>query len=151
MIGAKTIMAEIVSARERGKYMSIMGPMIGVATVFGPLLGGYLTEHISWHWIFYINVPVGIISLVITGIALKLPANHSRPKVDVAGAAIMAAAVASLVLMLDWGGRRYDWNSPVILGLIAAVVVLTPLFLWVESRASEPILPLRLFKDEVFR
>lgn len=151
MIGAQTIMAEIVSARERGKYMSIMGPMIGVATVLGPLLGGYLTEHASWRWIFYINVPIGLGALIVTTATLKLPRPRIKPRVDYMGATFMAGAVACLILLLTWGGRKYDWTSPTIIALTLGFVVLAPLWLWVETRAEEPILPLRLFKDEVFR
>ncbi|HET7304499.1 MAG TPA: MDR family MFS transporter [Segeticoccus sp.] len=151
MIGAQTIMAEIVSPRERGKYMSVMGPMIGVATVLGPLLGGYLTQHVTWRWIFYINVPIGIAALIVTGRTLKLPKPEHQRQVDYAGAALMAAAVACLMLVLTWGGRRYDWTSPTILALCAGVAVLFPLWMYAETRAAEPILPLRLFRDDVFR
>src|SRR5699024_1379800 len=151
MIGAQTIMAEIVSARERGKYMSIMGPMIGVATVLGPLLGGYLTEHASWRWIFYINVPIGLGALIVTTATLKLPRPRIKPRVDYMGATFMAGAVACLILVLTWGGRKYDWTSPTIIALMLGFVVLASLVLWVEARAEEPILPLRLFKDDVLR
>jgi EmrB/QacA subfamily drug resistance transporter len=151
MIGAQTIIAEIVTPRERGKYMSVMGPMIGVATVLGPLLGGYLTEAVSWRWIFYINVPIGIGAMIVTGVVLKLPMQRRRPQVDYLGAMFMAGAVACLVLLLSWGGRRYGWLSPTIIGLAVGVLVLTPLFLWAERRAAEPVLPLRLFHDDVFR
>lgn len=151
MIGAQTIMAEIVSARERGKYMSVMGPMIGVATVLGPLLGGYLTEHVSWRWIFYINIPIGIGALIVTGLTLKLPHPQSQRRVDYLGATFMTGAVVCLVLLLTWGGREHDWLSPTIIGLGIGAVVLTPLWLWAESRAAEPIMPLHLFKDDVFR
>ncbi|MGH3424958.1 MAG: MDR family MFS transporter, partial [Nocardioidaceae bacterium] len=151
MIGAQTIMAEIVTARERGKYMSIMGPMIGLSTVFGPLLGGYLTQHATWRWIFYINVPLGIAAMIVTAFALKLPKVERRPKIDYAGAVLMAGAVGCLMLVLTWGGRQYDWTSPTILLLAFGVLVLAPLWLFVESRAEEPILPLRLFRDEIFR
>ncbi|MGH3098175.1 MAG: MFS transporter [Streptosporangiales bacterium] len=152
MIGAQTIMADIVSARERGKYMSVMGPMIGVATVLGPLLGGFLTQHVSWRWIFYINVPVGIAAFVVTAAVLKLSKpQHQKTKVDYKGAAFMALGVAALVLMLNWGGTRYDWVSLPIFALIAGAVVFIPLWLLVERRAEQPILPLRLFRDGVFR
>lgn len=151
MIGAQTIMAEIVSARERGKYMAVMGPMIGVATVLGPLLGGYLTDSISWRWIFYINVPIGAAALIVTALTLKLPTPQVKRKVDYLGAVLMSGAVVSLILALSWGGRRYDWNDPLIIALIAGVLVLTPLWLWAETKAEEPILPLRLFRDDVFR
>jgi EmrB/QacA subfamily drug resistance transporter len=151
LVGAQTIMAEIVSARERGKYMSVMGPMIGLATVLGPLLGGVLTEYASWRWIFYINVPIGAAALIVTGRALKLPRPQARGRTDVAGAALMGAAATCLILALTWGGRRYGWTSATILGLLGALAVLVPAFIRAERRAAEPVLPLRLFKDDVFR
>jgi EmrB/QacA subfamily drug resistance transporter len=151
LVGAQTIIAEIVSARERGKYMSIMGPMIGVATVLGPLLGGYLTQHATWRWIFYINVPIAAAAVIVTTRTLKLPRPQSKRRTDLAGTALMAAAVTSLILALTWGGRRYAWTSAIIIGLLAAFIILVPLFLRAERRAEEPILPLRLFRDDVFR
>lgn len=151
MIGAQTIMAEIVSARERGKYMSVMGPMIGVATVLGPLLGGYLTQHVSWRWIFYINVPIGIAAFLVTAFALHLPKVKHRASIDYWGVLLMSGTVTCLVLLLNWGGTKYDWLSPTILSLGAGVIVLLPLWLFAESRAKEPLLPLRLFRDGVFR
>ncbi|GAB3559798.1 MDR family MFS transporter [Spelaeicoccus albus] len=151
MIGAQTIMAAIVNPRERAKYMSVMGPMIGVATVLGPLLGGYLTQHVNWRWIFYINVPIGAAALIVTAITLKLPREATSKKVDYWGSLFMAAAITCLMLMLTWGGRRYDWTSPTILWLIAGAVVFTPVWLWIEHKTSEPILPLHLFRDPVFK
>ncbi|MGH3414790.1 MAG: MDR family MFS transporter [Marmoricola sp.] len=151
MVGAQTIMGEIVSARERGKYMSVMGPMIGVATVLGPLLGGYLTEHASWRWIFYINIPVGIAAVVVTGLTLKLPHPQVRQKVDLLGATLMAAMVGCLILVLTWGGRTYAWSSPVIIALSVGFVALVPAWLYAEHRAESPVMPIRLFRDDVFR
>ena len=151
LIGAQTIMADIVSARERGKYMAVMGPMIGVATVLGPLVGGYLTEHATWRWIFYINVPIGIAAAIVTTLTLKLPKPQVKKKVDFLGALLMAGGIACAVLALTWGGREHAWDSPTILGLIAGAVILVPAWLVAETRAEEPILPLRLFRDEVFR
>lgn len=151
MVGAQTIMAEIVSARERGKYMSIMGPMIGVGVVFGPLLGGYLTQHASWRWIFYINVPLGLLALLIVAVMLRLPRAGRKPHVDYAGAAVLTAAVTCLVLILTWGGTSYDWASWTIGGLAVAVVALAGLWILAERRAADPVLPLHLFRDSVFR
>ncbi|HET7356839.1 MAG TPA: MDR family MFS transporter [Nocardioidaceae bacterium] len=151
LVGAQTIIGEIVSARERGKYMSIMGPMIGVATVLGPLLGGYLTQHASWRWIFYINVPIGIAALVVTGLTLKLPRPQVRQRADYLGSAVIAAAVSCLILVLTWGGRTYAWTSPMVLALSAVFVLLVPVFVYVERRAQAPVMPLRLFRDDIFR
>src|SRR5699024_6088132 len=130
---------------------SIMGPMIGVATVLGPLLGGYLTQHVSWRWIFYINVPIGAAALIITAVALHLPKVRHKASIDYWGIMLMAGTVTCLVLLLNWGGTKHDWLSPTILGLCAGVIVLLPLWLFVESRTKEPLLPLRLFRDGVFR
>lgn len=151
LIGAQTIIAELVTARERGKYMSVMGPMIGLATVLGPLLGGYLTEYASWRWIFYINVPIGIGAFAVTSVMLKMPRVRRESHVDYAGAVLMAATVTCLVLLLNWGGRKYDWASPTMLALMIGVAILLPLWLYAERRAEEPILPLHLFRDGVFR
>jgi EmrB/QacA subfamily drug resistance transporter len=152
MIGAQTIIAEIVSARERGKYMSVMGPMIGVATVLGPLLGGFLTTSVSWRWIFYINVPIGIAALIVTGVVLKLPGTgRTKSRVDYLGTLTIGGAAAALVLLLTWGGRAYAWGSPVIIGLIIATAVLAVAFPVVERHATEPIMPLRLFRDNAFK
>ena len=151
MIGAQSIMAEVVSARHRGRYMSVMMPMIGVATVLGPLLGGYLTQHATWRWIFYINIPIGIAAFAVTSIVLKLPRREVKPRIDLAGAAFLAGAVACLVLLLNWGGSRYGWTSLTVIGLGLGVLVLIPLWIAAERRAPEPVLPLHLFRDEVFR
>jgi EmrB/QacA subfamily drug resistance transporter len=151
MIGAQTIIAEIVSARERGKYMSVMGPMIGVATVLGPLLGGFLTTAVSWRWIFYINVPIGIAAMIVTAVVLKLPRARRKPRVDYWGTVTIGGAAATLVLLLTWGGRQYAWDSGVIIGLIIATAVLAAGFVLAERRAVEPIIPLRLFRDNPFR
>ncbi len=151
MVGAQMIMAEIVSARERTKYMSIMGPMIGLATVLGPLLGGFLTEHITWRWIFYINVPIGIAALIVVGLTLKLPHTARTPNVDYLGSAFMIAAIGCLMLVLTWGGRLYGWTSPLILGLAAGFVIMAVCWIYAERHAVEPILPPRLFRDPLFR
>lgn len=152
MIGAQTIMSSIVTARERGKYMSVMGPMIGLATVLGPLLGGFLTQHVNWRWIFYINIPIGAAALIITSIVLHLPPLPERKiRVDFTGALLMAGGVTALMLVLTWGGRTFSWASGTIIGLSAAVLVLGVSWIFVERRAAEPILPLHLFRDGVFR
>jgi MFS family permease len=131
--------------------MSVMGPMIGVATVLGPLLGGFLTTSISWRWIFYINVPIGIAALIVTGVVLKLPRQHHKSHVDYWGTLTLGGAAACLVLLLTWGGRQFAWGSPVIIGLIVGTAILAAGFILAERRATEPIMPLRLFRDNAFR
>src|SRR5699024_5119492 len=107
--------------------------------------------HVSWRWIFYINVPIGAAALIITAVALHLPKVQHKASIDYWGIMLMAGTVTCLVLLLNWGGTKHDWLSPTILGLCAGVIVLLPLWLWVESRTKEPLLQLRLFRDGVLR
>jgi EmrB/QacA subfamily drug resistance transporter len=143
---AQAIIADVVSPRERGRYQGYFGAVFGMATVIGPLLGGFFTDNLSWRWVFYVNVPVGIIALLVT--SATLPANSRRRHVtiDWAGTALLSAAITALVLLTTWGGSEYDWLSPPILGLGAGVLVLVAGLIYVERRAAEPALPLRLFR-----
>ena len=143
---AQAIIADVVSPRERGRYQGYFGAVFGMATVIGPLLGGFFTAHLSWRWVFYVNVPVGIVALLVT--SATLPANSRRRNVtiDWAGTALLSAAITALVLLTTWGGNDYGWLSPTILGLGAGVVVLVAALIFVERRVAEPALPLRLFR-----
>lgn len=150
MIGAQAIIGEVISARDRGRYMSIMMPMIGVATVLGPLLGGFLTQHASWRWIFYINMPIGAVALAVIGIGLKLPRRHRQPVMDYRGTGLLAGGVSCLVLLVSLGGTTYPWTSGPILALAAGAVVLLGVFARVERAAPEPVMPLHLFRNPIF-
>ncbi|GAA3905838.1 MDR family MFS transporter [Microbacterium invictum] len=150
IILSQAIIADVVPARERGKYMGIMGAVFAVSSVAGPLLGGWLTEQVDWRWTFWMNVPLGIVALIAAITLLHLPKGTSRPKIDVFGMMTLAGATASLILVASWGGNDYAWNSPVILGLIAATIVLSVLFVFAERRAAEPIIPPALFRDRNF-
>jgi len=141
----QAVVGDLVSPRDRGKYQGIFGAVFGGASIAGPLLGGYFTTHLSWRWIFYVNVPIGVIALVV--LAATLPAQSIRTKraIDYTGSALLAVVLASLTLLSDLGGTTYSWTSPTMLALMATTIVALVLFLIVERRAAEPVLPLRLF------
>ena len=147
---AFTIVSDVVSPRERGRYMGIFGAVFGLSSVAGPLVGGYFAQH-DWRWIFYINVPLAILAVIVCNQVLRIvPFNRRDHKVDYLGAGLMVASVVCLLLALSWGGSEYAWSSSTIIGLLVAFAVFAVVFIWQEGRASEPILPLRLFKKATF-
>ncbi|GAA3142955.1 MFS transporter [Streptomyces rectiviolaceus] len=150
MIGVQAIIADIVPPRERGRYMGLIGAAFGLASVAGPLLGGFFTDHVDWRWCFYFNVPFGLVTLLVVSLGLKLPKRTAKARLDVLGALLLASASTCLVLLTSWGGTEYEWGSRVILGLAAGAVASIVLFVVVEHFAAEPIIPLRLFRDSVF-
>jgi EmrB/QacA subfamily drug resistance transporter len=155
MIGVQAIIGDLVPPRERGRYMGLISAVFGVASVAGPLLGGWFTDGPGWRWCFYVNLPLGLAALVVTGLVLKSPPRgrrpgERRPRLDVPGSLLLAVCGTCLVLATSWGGSQYAWSSPVILGLLGGAVAALPLFLLAERYASEPVIPLRLFRDSVF-
>lgn len=150
MVLSMTILADIFSPAERAKKSGILGGVFGLSSVIGPLLGGWLTENFSWHWTFWVNIPLGIIALVVIALKLHLPHTKKITKVDYLGMTIMAPAITSFILAFTWGGSEYNWNSPQIIGLFALFAGLTALFIFVEHKASQPIIPLTLFKNKAF-
>jgi EmrB/QacA subfamily drug resistance transporter len=150
MIGAQAIIGDVVSPRERGKYMGLIGAMFGVATVAGPLTGGWLTDDVNWRWVFYVNVPIGIIALGVVITALHVKKDRTKHKLDYLGMLLLAGASVCAVLFSVWGGTTYKWTSPVTIGVGAGFIVLAVLFLLAEHHAAEPLIPLRLFRNRSF-
>jgi EmrB/QacA subfamily drug resistance transporter len=150
MVGAQAIIADIVPPRQRGKYMGLIGSVFAVASVAGPLLGGFLVDSFSWRWIFYVNMPVGAVAIVIVALRLHLPERHQRHQIDFLGAALLTAGIAALILMTTWGGNQYAWGSATILGLGVGGLLLLLAFVWQERRAPEPLMPGQLFRSPVF-
>lgn len=151
MILSQAIIADVVPARERGRYMGVMGGVFALASVAGPLLGGWFTESIGWQWCLWINVPLGILALVSATLFLKLPRrDRGGARIDVAGMALLALAASSLVLASSWGGHTYAWGSWQILGLFALTALAGLAFVLVERSAAEPVMPLHLFRRRNF-
>jgi EmrB/QacA subfamily drug resistance transporter len=150
MVGAQAIIADIVPPRERGRYMGLIGSVFAVASVAGPLLGGFLVDNLSWRWVFYVNMPVGALAVLIVITRLHLHTPAVRHKIDVLGATLLSAGVAALTLLTTWGGNQYAWSSAPIISLGVAGVALLAIFGWWETKASEPIVPLSLFRSRVF-
>jgi len=150
MVGAQAIIADIVPPRERGRYMGLIGSVFAVASVAGPLLGGFLVDNLSWRWVFYVNLPVGALAIVIVVTRLHLHTPTVRHNIDLVGAALLSVGVTALIMVTTWGGSEYAWGSSTILGLGLVGVLVLAIFVWWETRAAEPILPLGLFRSSVF-
>ena len=154
MILSQAIIADIVPAKDRGKYMGPMGALFGVSAVIGPLLGGFFTESLSWRWCFWINIPIGIAAFVVAWKTLQLPSHRSGRKIDVAGIVLMIMATSGLVLATSWqswsGNAGYDWTDLSLIALVVGTVLAAVAFVLVERRAQEPLLPLHLFKNSTF-
>ncbi|MFE0458461.1 MDR family MFS transporter [Kitasatospora sp. NPDC058965] len=150
MVGVMSIMGALVSPRERGKYQGLFAAVMALATIGGPLLGGFITDHFSWHWIFYINIPLGAIALAVVVVTLHLPKVTAKAKIDYVGAALLTTGITSLVLLTTWGGHDYGWTSKHIIGLGVLAVASLIGFCYVEARVAEPMLPLGLFKNRDF-
>lgn len=150
MVTSSALIADIIPLRQRGTYQGAIGSVFGLATVIGPLAGGFLTDNLSWQWVFYVNVPVALAMLPFAFRLLPSTKAARAPKIDYSGIITISLASTGLVLATSWGGTQYPWTSPVILGLFAGSAVLLVLFVFAERRAAEPMLPLHLFKSNVF-
>jgi EmrB/QacA subfamily drug resistance transporter len=144
------IIGDIVSPRQRGRYQGYFGAVFAVSSIAGPLLGGFFTDSLSWRWIFYINIPLGLIALSMIAARLHLPVRRTEHKIDFLGAALLGASVATLLLVTVWGGTDYPWRSKQIVGLMITCVVTGMLFIFRERKAAEPVIPLRLFRNDIF-
>ena len=151
MAMAMTIIADVVSPRERGRYQGYFGATFALSSIAGPLLGGVFTTYLSWRWIFYINLPIGILALVVTSAVLKLPFRRQSHRIDFLGAGLMMVGVTAALLVTVWGGTQYRWGSPVIVVLALTSAAFIGTFVVWEHYAAEPILPPSLFRIGVFR
>jgi EmrB/QacA subfamily drug resistance transporter len=150
MVTTIAVVGDIIPPRERGRYQGFFGGVFGVSTVIGPLLGGFFVDNLSWRWIFYVNVPIGLAAFVVIGAVFHARPPSARASVDYLGAAVLAGALSAIVLFTSLGGTTYAWSSPESIALISIGVLLTVAFPFVEMRAAEPILPLELFRNRVF-
>ncbi|WP_410514906.1 MDR family MFS transporter [Paenibacillus sp. BR2-3] len=147
---AFAIMFDAVPLESRGKLGGAFGAVFGLSSIFGPLLGAYITDHIAWQWVFYINLPLGILAFVMVIFFYKESHDHSKQRIDWLGAGTLLGAVVALMFALELGGKQYDWNSSVILGLFAIFAMLTAVFFYVETKAEEPIISFALFKKRLY-
>jgi len=150
MVLAMTTIADLVAPRERGRYQGLFGAVFAFSSIAGPLLGGFITDVLSWRWIFYVNVPIGIVALALIAFGFRRPHRRVSHRIDYEGASLLTAATVTLLLVLSWGGVQYAWSSPLITGLAASTVLLIVLLVLQERRTKEPVLAPQIFHNRVF-
>jgi EmrB/QacA subfamily drug resistance transporter len=143
------VVADIISPRERGRYMGFFTAIFTLAALIGPVVGGFFVDHLTWRWIFFVNIPPGLVAMFIIHRVLRLPVPRVSHRIDVAGALLLVVSVTCGILAMVWGGSRYEWTSPTIVALTATSVIGGVLFVLQEHRAAEPIIPLRFFGNRV--
>ena len=151
LVLAMAVVGDLVAPRDRGRYQGLFGAVFGISVVAGPLLGGFFVDNLSWRWIFYINLPLGLVALAVISIAFSSPQTTGRHRIDYLGTVVLAAGLSGVILYTSLGGTSYAWDSPGMLAAIVGGVALLALFPFVESRAAEPILPPELFRNQTFR
>ncbi|WP_405592858.1 MDR family MFS transporter [Streptomyces sp. NBC_01190] len=150
IVGVMAVIGELIPPRERGKYQGLIAGVMAIAMIGGPLVGGSITDNLGWRWSFYINLPIGVVALVVVTAVLHLPKKRGQGRIDYLGAALLTIAITSLVLLTTWGGTQYDWTSVQIIGLLVLGLAALGAFLYSQTRAAEPVMPLRIFRNGNF-
>src|SRR5581483_6129944 len=146
----QAIIGDVFPPAERGRWQGLLMSVFGLASIVGPVTGGWITDHWGWRWVFYVNMPVGVLALLTAGFALPAQSRRSRHQIDYFGAATLIAAAVPLLLAFSWAGSQYPWSSPQIIGLLVFAAVMAAVFLLIEQRAAEPIINPGLFANSIF-
>ncbi|MYS24927.1 DHA2 family efflux MFS transporter permease subunit [Streptomyces sp. SID4948] len=150
MVGVMAVIGELIPPRERGKYQGLIAGVMAIAMIGGPLVGGSITDNWGWRWSFYINLPIGAVALAMITIVLHLPKKRGQGRIDYLGAGLLTVAITSLVLLTTWGGTQYAWGSGMIIGLLVLGLVSLAAFVYSQTRAAEPVMPLHIFRNSNF-
>ncbi|TMB89713.1 MAG: MFS transporter, partial [Chloroflexi bacterium] len=147
---SQAIIGDIISPRERGKFQGMIGASFGLASIVGPAAGGFITDHYSWRWLFFVNLPFAVLTLVVVALYMHVPNEKRKHSIDVGGSLTLSLGITALLLATVWGGNQYAWSSWQIVGLYSVAAALLIAFAWIETRAPEPVLPLHLWRSSIF-